>query len=401
MLEHSFLLDGINIPNRVVFQPMEGCDCNPDGSPSELTRAKYLRAAESCAGTVWFEANAVCPEGRTNVGQMRLTEENMDTFKSLLTEMREIAERESGIRQFFVLQLTHSGRQSIVPMIAYRNSVYEEKRPVTDENIVSDEYLDTLPALYAKSALLAKEAGFDAVDVKACHGYLLAEMLSAFTREGRYGGSFENRTRLYFNCARAVKEAVGDSLAVVARVGLSDMVAKPNGFGTTEQNKLDLTESDMLVEGLIECGIQMLNVTIGNPYYNPHINRPFKRGAYTPPETPETGLARFITVQKHLKEKFPTLPVVGSGLSYYRKELIDVSEKLLSDGVCDFVGYGRLSLAYPQFFVDHLNGKFDYKKCCVACSKCTELMRAKCVSGCAVFNDYYKNLYEEKVVCKK
>ena len=370
-------------------------------SPSELTVEKYKKAAASGAGIVWFEANAVCPEGRTNAGQMRLTKENMDAFKALLSEMREIAEKKTGIKQFFVLQLTHSGRQSIVPMIAYRNSVYEEKRPVTDENIVTDEYLDTLPAFYANSARLAIEAGFDAVDVKACHGYLMAEMLSAFNREGRYGGSFENRTRLYFNCAKAVKAAVGDSIAMVARVGLSDMVAKPNGFGTTEQNELDLTESDMLVEGLIDCGIEMLNVTIGNPYYNPHINRPFKRGAYTPPEAPEVGLERFVTVQKHLKEKFPSLPVVGSGLSYYRKELMEVSEAWLNDGVCDFVGYGRVSLAYPALYTDYLNGKFDYKKCCVACSKCTELMRAKCVSGCAVFNSYYKKLYEEKVLCKK
>lgn len=380
---------------------MEGCDCNPDGSPSELTIAKYKKAAASGAGIVWFEANAVCPEGRTNAGQMRLTKENMDAFKALLSEMREIAEKETGIRQFFVLQLTHSGRQSIVPMIAYRNSVYEEKRPVTDENIVSDEYLDTLPALFANSALLAIEAGFDAVDVKACHGYLMAEMLSAFNREGRYGGSFENRTRLYFNCAREVKKAIGDKIAMVARVGLSDMVAKPNGFGTTEANELDLTESDMLVQGLIDCGIEMLNVTIGNPYYNPHINRPFKRGAYTPPEAPEAGLARFVTVQKHLKEKFPELPIVGSGLSYYRKELMEVSEAWVEDGVCDFVGYGRVSLAYPELYTDYINGKFDYKKCCVACSKCTELMRAKCVSGCAVFNNYYKKLYEEKVLCRK
>ena len=401
MLEKEYLLNGRTIANRVVFQPMEGCDCNPDGSPSELTIAKYKKAAASGAGIVWFEANAVCPEGRTNAGQMRLTKENMDAFKALLSEMREIAERETGIRQFFVLQLTHSGRQSIVPMIAYRNSVYEEKRPVTDENIVSDEYLDTLPALFANSALLAIEAGFDAVDVKACHGYLMAEMLSAFNREGRYGGSFENRTRLYFNCAREVKKAIGDKIAMVARVGLSDMVAKPNGFGTTEENELDLTESDMLVAGLIECGIEMLNVTIGNPYYNPHINRPFKRGAYTPPEAPETGLARFVTVQTHLKEKFPELPIVGSGLSYYRKELMEVSEAWVKDGVCDFVGYGRVSLAYPELYRDYADGKFDYKKCCVACSKCTELMRAKCVSGCAVFNAYYKKLYEEKVLCKK
>ena len=401
MIEHSFLSDKINIPNRVVFQPMEGCDCNADGSPSELTAEKYIKAARSRAGCVWFEANAVCPEGRTNAGQMRLTEENLDAFKVLLSEMREISEKENGIRQFFVLQLTHSGRQSITPMILYRNSVYEERRSVTDENIVTDEYLDTLPALYAKSALLAKAAGFNAVDVKACHGYLLAEALSAFNREGRYGGSFENRTRLYFDCVKAVKEAVGDSLAVVARVGLSDMVAKPNGFGTDEEGGLDLTESDMLIEGLIERGVQMLNVTIGNPYYNPHVNRPYKRGAYTPPESPEEGLARFVTVQKHIKEKFPAFPVVGSGLSYYRKELMDVSEALLRDGVCDFVGYGRMSLAYPQFYSDYLNNEFDYKKCCVACSKCTELMRAKCVSGCAVFNEYYKKLYEEKILCKK
>ena len=401
MINSSFLLDKVNIPNRVVFQPMEGCDCNADGSPSELTVKKYMRAAASRAGVVWFEACAVCPEGRTNQGQMRLTEENIGSFKTLISEMRELSEKESGIRQFFVLQLTHSGRQSIVPMIMYRNAVYEERRPMTDENIVTDEYLDTLPALYAHTARLAKEAGFDAVDVKACHGYLLAEALSAFGREGCYGGSFENRTRLYFDCVEAVKAEAGDELAVVARVGLSDMVAKPCGFGTDESGALDLTESDMLVEGLMARGVQMLNVTIGNPYYNPHINRPYKRGAYTPPESAEEGLARFVTVQKHLKEKFPTLPVVGSGLSYYRKELMDVSCALLEDGVCDFVGYGRLTLAYPQFYADYLDGKFDYKKCCVTCSKCTSLMRAKCVSGCAVFNDYYKKLYEEKVLCKE
>ena len=401
MLEQSFLLDKINIPNRAVFQPMEGCDCNSDGSPRELTIEKYKKAAASGVGTVWFEANAVCPEGRTNKGQLMLTAENLHTFKTLLSEMRQIAEKETGIRQFFVLQLTHSGRQSIVPMIAYRNPVYEEKRPVTDDNVVTDEYLDTIPALYAKSALLAREAGFDAVDVKACHGYLLVEALSAFTREGRYGGSFENRTRLYFNCLDAVNQAVGGSIAVVARIGISDMVAKPYGFGTNEAGELDLTEGDMLVEGILARGVRMINITIGNPYYNPHINRPFKRGAYTPPETPQTGLERFVTVQKHLKDKFPSLVLVGSGVSYYRNELMQVSEDLIRDGVCDFVGYGRVSLAYPQLYSDYINGKFDYKKCCVACSKCTELMRAKCVSGCAVFNDYYKKLYEEKVLCKK
>ena len=87
--------------------------------------------------------------------------------------------------------------------------------------------------------------------------------------------------------------------------------------------------------------------------------------------------------------------MVGSALSYYRDELIEVSERQLTEGICDVVGYGRVTLAYPAFYKDYLEGSFEGRKCCLACSKCTELMRAKRVSGCAVFNEYYRNLYKE------
>ena len=395
MLNSTFNFKGKTIYNRAVFQPMEGCDCLEDGSPSELTIEKYMKAARSGVGMIWFEACAVCPEGRTNKGQMRLTEENLPAFKNLLCAMRRTAMDECGIDPYIILQLTHSGRQSIVPMIAYRNSVYEEKRPVTDENIVTDEYLDTLPEKYVASAKLAVEAGFDGVDVKSCHGYLFQELLSAFDREGRYGGSFENRTRLYLDCIKAVRKVIPDGILLTTRLSVSDMVKKPCGFGTTEMGELDLTEPDMLIEQLVKEGIQILNVTVGNPYYNPHVNRPYRKGGYVAPEAPNVGLSRFEYIEKHIKEKFPSLTVVGSGLSYYREDLIERSEKQLSDGICDMVGYGRMWLAYPMFYKEHLNGRFDAKKCCLACSKCTELMRAKKVSGCAVFNEYYRNLYKE------
>ena len=392
---HSFIEVGNKkIPNRVALQPMEGCDCNPDGSPSELTVSKYIRAAKSGAGLVWFEANAVCPEGRTNPRQMMLTRDNLASFQSLLKEMRKIAEEECGISPTFILQLTHSGRQSIVPMIAYRHPIYEERRPVTDENIVSDEYLDTLAEQYATSARLAVEAGFDGVDVKSCHGYLFQELLSAFTRSGRYGGSFENRTRLYLDCFRAVKRAVPSNFLLTSRLSVSDMVPKPYGFGTTEQNELDMTEPIRLIGMLVDEGLQMLNITVGNPYYNPHVNRPYRKGGYEAPEAAEVGLARFETIEKHIKGHFPTLPVVGSGLSYYRNDLLEQSTRQLTGGVCDLVGFGRMWLAYPQFYRDFTNGRFEAKKCCLACSKCTELMRAGKVSGCAVFNEYYRELYK-------
>ena len=395
MIESSIYIGKRKIDNRAVLQPMEGCDCNTDGSPSELTVEKYLKAARSGAGTVWFEANAVCPEGRTNPRHMMLTADNLPHFKALLSQMRRIAKEECGISPTFILQLTHSGRQSILPMIAYRNPLYEERRPLTDENIVSDEYLDTLPKKYVSSARLAVEAGFDGVDVKSCHGYLFQELLSAFDRGGRYGGSFENRTRLYLDCVCAVKNAIPDNILLTTRLSVSDMVRKPYGFGTNERNELDLTEPDMLIEKLVAAGLQMLNVTVGNPYYNPHVNRPYRKGGYLPPETAEEGLLRFEYIEKHIKEKFPTLTVVGSGLSYYRDELIEQSERQLCEGVCDLVGYGRMWLAYPEFYRDHLRGAFDPKKCCLACSRCTELMRAGRVSGYAVFNEYYRELYKE------
>ncbi|MBO5269251.1 MAG: flavin oxidoreductase/NADH oxidase [Clostridia bacterium] len=393
LLQKPLSVSGSVVRNRVVFQPMEGCDCNEDGSPSNLTREKYLRAARSGAGMIWFEANAVTPEGRTNVRQMMLTRENLPHFRELLSEVREVAKRECGIRPVCILQLTHSGRQSIVPMIAYRHKLYEERRPATDAHIVTDEYLDTLSALYAESARLAVEAGFDGVDVKSCHGYLFQELLSAFSRPGRYGGSFERRSRLYLDAVRAVKVVIPEGFLLTSRLSVSDMVPYPYGFGTDENGELDLREPDLLVEALIREGVEILNVTVGNPYYNPHVNRPYRVGGYPAPESAETGLRRFTAIERHLKERFPKLVLVGSGLSYYREDLMERSEELLRDGICDLVGYGRMSLAYPMFYRDYLDGRFDARKCCLACSKCTTLMRRGCVSGCAVFVPYYRELY--------
>ena len=395
MITRSIRIGTKEIANRVVLQPMEGCDCNLDGSPGELTREKYMKAARSGAGVVWFEATAVCPEGRTNPRQMMLTEANLDEYKALLSDMREVARRECGIEPVFIVQLTHSGRQSIVPLIAYRNPIYEEKKPLTDDNIVTDEYLDTIPGLYARSAKLAVEAGFDGVDVKSCHGYLFQELLSAYSRDGRYGGSFENRARLYLDCMSAVKEVIPETVLLTSRLSVSDMVRKPYGFGTTEENVLDLAEPTRLIGELCNRGLEMLNVTVGNPYHNPHVNRPYRKGAYVPPESAAEGLLRFEVIEKHIKKEFPALVVVGSGLSYYRDDLFKQAERQLCEGICDLVGFGRMWLAYPSFYKDYLDGKFEAKKCCVACSKCTVLMRNKKVSGCAVFNEYYRGLYKE------
>ncbi|MBO4326805.1 MAG: flavin oxidoreductase/NADH oxidase [Clostridia bacterium] len=395
MLETPIKTGSRVIPNRIVLQPMEGCDCGPDGAPGELTVRKYLKAAQSAAGTIWMEAAAVCPEGRTNRRQMMLTEETLCAYKALVSSMRELAMRECGTDPVIIMQLTHSGRQSIVPMTAYRNAIYEERRPAGDENIVSDEYLDTLLEKYAKAAELAAIAGLDGVDVKSCHGYLMQELLSAFSRPGKYGGSFENRSRLYIDTIKAVRAAMPEDMLLTARLSVADMVPYPYGFGTDKKGAPDLAEPDMLIEKMAEAGVNILNVTLGNPYYNPHINRPFRKGPYEPPEKPEEGLARFEFIEKHIKERFPGLTVVGSGLSYYGKDSLSQADRQLREGVCDLAGFGRMWIAYPGFYRDYLEGRFEPRKCCVTCSRCTELMRGGRPSGCAVFDEEYRKLYGE------
>lgn len=391
MIEKSFEIGSAVFRNRLVLQPMEGFDCGPDGAPGELTLRKYLKAAKSGAGAVWLEASAVCPEGRTNGRQMMITAENADSFSALVSEMRKAA----GERQILILQLTHSGRQSRDPIVGYRNPVYEKTRPVSGGNVASDEYLDGLPRLFARTAELAVQAGFDGVDVKACHGYLLSEMLSARDRPGKYGGPFGNRARLYLDCVRAVKRAIPGDALLAARLGISDVVPYPWGFGTDADGNVDFTEPDMLIRRLIGEGVRLLNVTAGNPYYNPYVNRPYRRGGIEPPEPPEAGLARFVEIEKHIKEKFPDLPLVASALSYYREKVFEKAEDLLGGGICDLVGIGRMWLAYPDIYKDYLNGGTDRRRCCTTCSKCTELMRSGRPSGCAVFDGYYRDLYRE------
>lgn len=397
MINDPFKINEKTVNNRVVFQPMEGCDCETDGSPSVLTSAKYMKNALSHAGILWFEANAVTPEGRTNPRQMMLTSENVSRFKRLIEDVDAAAEKECGFKPLKIIQLTHSGRQSITPITAYRNAVYEAARPCGDENIATDEYLDSLPQKFAESAKLALTAGFDGVDVKCCHGYLMQELLSAYTRPGKYGGSYENRTRLLLSCIKAVKQSVPEDFIITTRLSVVDMVPYPNGFGTDADGKMDLSEPLSLIGDIKSAGVMMLNVTLGNPYYNPHVNRPYRMGAYIAPEKPEEGLKRFEQVEKAIKAEYPDLPVVGSGLSYYRADIMEQAERQLMEGICDFVGFGRQTLAYPEFYKDWIRGSFNAKNCCVACSKCTSLMRGKCVSGCAVFNDYYKDLYNKNI----
>lgn len=395
---------GKEVRNRVLFQPMEGCDGTADGAIDELTKRRYLRFVEGAPGVIWFEATAVCNEGRANPRQLYINESTFESFRNLVAEIKKKSEKLNGFEPLVIVQLTHSGRYSKPngtpePIVAYRNELWEKGKEEQPFVIATDEYLDTIPAMYKKAAKLALEAGFDGIDVKCCHGYLFNEFLSAYNREGRYGGSFENRTRLYFDCIDAVKEALGDKAFVTTRLNSCDCFPYGYGYGVNEKGEIDLKETKQIIAKLKEKGIELVNLTIGNPYLIPHTNRPY---AVKAPEDGSIGMKRVYGVTKEITSAFPDMKFVVSALTYPGEAATEYAEKLLSEGVGDFAGFGRMTFAYPTFYKDYLEtGALDKSKVCIKCSKCSELMRAGTVSGCVIRDSECYMPYYQKYVMKK
>lgn len=396
---------GVISPNRLAIQPMEGCDGTADGAPGELTIRRYHRFALGGAGIIWWEATAVVPEGRANPRQLMITEQNVDEFKSLVEETRNIAIKETGINPVMILQLTHSGRYSKpegkpAPLIARNNPIFEKDNLIDKSRIVTDEYLKRLPDCFARSARLAAKAGFDGVDIKSCHGYLMNELLASHTRKGEYGGSFENRIRLFIDSISAAKSA--STAFVTTRMSLYDGFPFPYGWGSGADGKPDLSEPLRLVDILHNrLGLQLIDFTVGNPYVNPHVNRPFDSGPYIPDEHPFEGLARINECISMVKKEFSKLTVIGSGYSYLRKYSANLAAGMVKNGVADIAGFGRMAFAYPDFAKDIMEkGSLDIKKCCIACGKCSELMRAGAVAGCVISDhEVYLPVYNE--FCRK
>ena len=388
-------IGGLQTPNSIAIHPMEGNDGEKDGTPGELTIRRYKRFAASGAGFIWFEAVAVRHEGRAIPRQLWIHPENIDSFKSLMDMIREIAVRESqvGRKPLCVMQLTHSGRFSKpegkpAPVIAYHNPYLNQRlRLEPDYPVITDDQLERLEEDFEKAALLAKDAGFDGIDVKCCHRYLNCELLSAYNREGKYGGSFEGRTRFLLNVIDRIKQRLGSSFIVATRLNVYDGIPFPYGWGVDQEDyrRYDLSEPLKLIGLLQERDVRLLNLTMGTPYYNPHVNRPYDTGGYIPEEHQLEGVARLVNGIGEIKKAYPEMCIVGTGFSWLRQFAPNLAAGCIEKGMADLIGFGREAFAYPEFAGDILfKGGMKEKKCCISCSKCSDILRAGGTAGCVI-----------------
>jgi NADPH-dependent glutamate synthase beta subunit-like oxidoreductase/2,4-dienoyl-CoA reductase-like NADH-dependent reductase (Old Yellow Enzyme family) len=397
-------------PNALSIHPMEGCDSETDGSPSFLTFRRYDRFARGGAGLLWFEATAVVPEGRANPRQLWIHNKNVHLFEKLAKKTIESAKDSMGSehRPLMILQLTHSGRYSKPtgfpkPVIAHHSKILDRFHKLSDEYpLISDEELDRLKEKYIDSARLAFKAGFDGIDIKSCHAYLINELLASFTRENsRYGGNFENRTRFLREVASLIRSEIPE-LMVTCRLNVFDAISFPYGFGVDKNNfiKPDLTEPMLLIEELKQIGIPGINVAVGNPYFNPHHERPYDSPiaeGYIPDEHPLENIEKSIHIIKEINQKFSDLTIVGSGFSWLRHFLPYIASGMIKKGWVSIMGLGRNAFAYPDFAKDIiLHNKMEPTKVCISCSACSQIMKDGGKTGCVVRDgDIYSPIYKE------
>jgi 2,4-dienoyl-CoA reductase-like NADH-dependent reductase (Old Yellow Enzyme family) len=422
----------IFIGNRFAIHPMEGWDATVDGRPSELTIRRWKNFGRSGAKLIWGgEAVAVRQDGRANPNQLLINESTRGDLarlrEALIAEHKQAAGSDNGL--VIGLQLTHSGRYSRPnakdrpePRILYRHPVLDKRLKLgPDHPLLTDDEIRRLIEDYHRAAKLARESGFDFVDIKHCHGYLGHEFLSAHTRNGDFGGSFENRTRFLREIVEGIR-SLAPGLEIGVRLSAFDLApfhpdparSKPGrpgpgvpelspellpyrwGFGVNAENPLepDLTEPARLLALFRELNIRLVNLSAGSPYYNPHIQRPAlypPSDGYLPPENPLVGVARQMSVVRRLKEQFADLIFVGTGYTYLQDFLPNVAQAAVREGWVDAVGLGRMVLSYPELPLDIIAGRaMPRKRVCRTFSDCTTAPRNGLPSGCYPLDEFYR-----------
>ena len=193
----------------------------------------------------------------------------------------------------------------------------------------------------------------------------------------------------------AVLPAADQNFFLTSRINACDGFPYPWGFGVEKDEGIreDYTQVNALIGVLKqEAELPIVNITVGNPYFNPYVNRPYDFGPVEPQEHPFVGVSRMLEAAAAVKQAHPELLVVCSGLSYMREFGGRIAAAEIAAGRFDFAGFGRLALAAPDFADKLLHDTLARRECCVTCTNCSNLMRMFRPAGCIVHD---RTLYKK------
>ncbi len=377
-------------PNRIVYHPMECCDADEKGNPTELTLERYRSFAEGKPGLIFVEACKVTKESHGRVRDLGAEPHNREGLGKIVDAIREVSPE-----TLILFQISHDGRRS--GSFSRVVSVYPTDDPST--HVLTTDELVAIEDMFAESAWVVEQAGGDGIDFKSCNGYLGSEVLRpANTRTDGYGGSFENRTRFFRETVDKMRGSVGSDFILGARISREVI---PGGVGSTGAGSCeeDLTEFVDFARLMEREGMHYVSVHVSNAAYfaEKWVQMPTDKN-------PEDVFVHF-RLTKMIKEAV-NLPVMGAGYSYLgngrnklpgdeaeQKSFTFWAEKNLQEHNADMVGVGRQSFADPHFASKILEGRTDDINHCRTCQGCFRLVAYQERSGCVVYDERYRESY--------
>jgi 2,4-dienoyl-CoA reductase (NADPH2) len=333
-------INGLEIKNRIVM-PAMGLLYTFNYSFNDRHRAFYRERAKGGVGLLTLGPIAVDQVGCAPVTIGLFDDQQVGPLKALVEEIHGESETKVGI------QLIHMGRYAfsflsgltpIAPSAIASKLTGETPREMTREDIKE------VQQAYVRSAIRAKEAGFDYIEILACTGYLISQFLSPITnqREDEYGGSIENRMRFGLEVIRRVRQALGNQTPLGIRVSGNDFM---KGGHTN-------TESSRFAAEAQKLGINAVNVTGG--WHETSV----------PQLTSEVPAGAFLYLARGIKEKVH-VPVFASN----RLGDPEVAERALRAGSCDMICWGRPLLADPELPNKLKEGRRDEIIACISCNQ--------------------------------
>ncbi len=345
-LEHllqPITVRSLQIPNRVVMPPMGSNLGNTDGTVSEANLAYFKRRVQSGAGFIITEITSVHPDGTASPRTLCVYD---DRFIPGLAKMADIVHRQGAK---IAMQLHHVGREgyyllregkALAPS-AIASYIYRVK----PKEMTIEDIKETIAA-FGQGARRAREAGFDAVELHAAHGYLLMQFLSGHCnqRTDEYGGDFAGRARFVFECLQEVRKQVGEDFPICIRISAEEIIK--DGYTVEDMQSI--------MPMLVEAGADIIHASFGT-HGSPG-------GITSAPVEYDPG---FKVELAHKIKEVVKVPVIAVG----RFTDPFMADAIIARGDADMIAFGRQHLADPDFLINAQEGRAHETFECLACNQ--------------------------------
>jgi 2,4-dienoyl-CoA reductase (NADPH2) len=326
----------VTLPNRILMGSMH---TQLESRPGGMERLAAFYAERARGGAALIVTGGFSPNDAGNLSGHRAqfsTDEDVENHRVIPRAVHDAGGR-------IVLQLLHSGRYGFHPQIVAPSALKSPINTHAPREMSAAEIEQTL-ADFAHAAGLAREAGYDGVELMGSEGYLITQFLAARTNHRRddWGGSLENRMRFAVETVRRSRAAAGADFIIVFRISALDLV----------EGGLNFEETSKLAQSLEAAGANLLNSGIGwHEARIPTISQAVPRGA-------------FAWATRRLKEAV-RIPVAASN----RINAPEVAEEILARGDADMVSMARALLADPEFGNKAKAGDRAAINICIACNQ--------------------------------